>query len=53
MTIMTTKELPAGYDYRFIEVDGKTKLVGAREDKNPIVIELNEKHEFEIKEITL
>ncbi len=45
-------ELPEGYEFRFIEVEGETKLFGIREDKNPILIEQNKKGEFEIKEIT-
>ncbi len=47
------KALPEGYTYRFVEIDGQTKLVGIRDDKPPIVIQANKKGEFEIIELTL
>lgn len=42
-------ELPQGYDYRFIEVDGIISIMGVHPEKKPIIVD----HDGTVTEIDL
>lgn len=42
-------QLPSGYEYRIINVDGKLLIVGINQDKPPIAFKIKEEKLIEVR----